>query len=130
MPNGEESSVVLQMKFFAGMCSVRLERSSLRGGITRSHRANPVPRSGWLSSLPGDVIELHCQCPTEVALERYARRNRHEGHLDQTISPADLRASFDLSEKYGPLGIGRLVTVNTEQPVDLEAVLKGIGAST
>jgi len=77
----------------------------------------------WLASLPGAVTELHCRCSPEVALERFVGRQRHVGHLDSSQAPADLRASFEQAARHGPLGIRRLVVVDTESPWELSAVL-------
>ena len=81
----------------------------------------------WLASLPSAVTELYCSCNPQVALERFVRRQRHAGHLDSTKSLPELRAQFEQSARHGPLGIGRLVTVYTEQPLELSAILREIG---
>ena len=96
------------------------------------HPLSPV-ESGtsteWLAALPGAVTELHCRCSPQVALERFVGRQRHAGHLDGTKSHSELRASFERSAQYGPLGIGRLVTVSTELPLELSDVLRDLGLS-
>jgi hypothetical protein len=81
----------------------------------------------WLAALPGAVTELYCGCNPQVALERFVGRQRHVGHLDSTKSIPELRAQFEQSARHGPLGIGRLVTVSTEQPLELSAVWQEIG---
>jgi len=82
--------------------------------------------TGWLASLPGTVTELYCSCNPRVALERFVGRQRHVGHLDSIKSLPDLREQFEQSARQGPLGIGRLVTVYTEQPLELSAILREI----
>jgi hypothetical protein len=80
----------------------------------------------WLSDLPGVLIEVHCVCDPAVAVERFKSRIRHSGHLDQFKSHADTLASFQQHAALGPLGIGPLVEVNTEEAVNLADVLARI----
>ena len=51
-------------------------------------------------------------------------RTRHAGHLDAIKSGVEELAKFEQFASYGALGIGRLVEVNTEQVVDLDALLR------
>ena len=37
-----------------------------------------------LEALPGPIVEVHCSCPPELALERYQSRQRHPCHFDLT----------------------------------------------
>ena len=78
---------------------------------------------GWLSSLRGVVIELHCVCSPQVATERFLTRKRHEGHLDHLKTPDDVLVSFQQHAALGPLGVGQVLTVNTEQSIELETLL-------
>lgn len=80
----------------------------------------------WLSSLTGVVVELHCVCSPNIAAERFMTRERHEGHLDRYKTHAELLSSFEQQAALGPLGIGSLVSVNTEREVKLEIVLAQI----
>ena len=77
----------------------------------------------WLSDLPGVLIEINCICDPAIAVERFKSRIRHRGHLDQFKSSAGLLAAFQQQAALGPLGIGRLVEVNTEATVVLADVL-------
>src|SRR5205823_5864786 len=36
----------------------------------------------WIAGLDADVVHVFCDCPAEVAAERFVRRARHPGHLD------------------------------------------------
>jgi hypothetical protein len=80
----------------------------------------------WLSSLSGVAIELQCVCSPNIAAERFMTRQRHEGHLDRYKTYAELLTSFEQQAALGPLGLGRLVQVNTERDVELEALLTQI----
>jgi thymidylate kinase len=89
------------------------------------HSGTPVE---WLSLLPGVVIELYCLCSPQVAAERFLSRKRHEGHLDDRKTHGDLLAGFQQHAALGPLGVGRVLTVNTEQGVELETLLAQINS--
>jgi len=80
----------------------------------------------WLSSLPGVAIELHCVCSPHVAAHRFLLRKRHEGHLDHLKKPAEVVASFEEHAAFGPLGIARVVRVDTDRTVEMSAVLAQI----
>jgi glucokinase len=80
----------------------------------------------WLSELPGTLIEVNCICDPAIAVERFKSRVRHRGHLDQLKADADLFPAFQQQAALGPLGIGQLVTVNTEGNLRLEEALSRI----
>ncbi len=69
--------------------------------------------SDWLRPLPGTLVEVHCRCPAEVALERFRRRDRHPGHLDAGRRGVDLTAKFDAYAARGPLELGTVIVVDT-----------------
>jgi predicted kinase len=103
---------------------------STDGAVLASWWRHPRSRSlsgtspEWLSSLPGEIVELHCRCRPETAAERFFARRRHAGHLDDTKSPAQVLAEFEELREHGPLGFGRVVEIDTEQRVDLNVVLR------
>jgi predicted kinase len=69
------------------------------------------------------TVQLYCDVPPDVVLERYARRRRHPGHLDETILeelPASLAANT-----WRPLELGgETIVVDTRAPVDVEALVR------
>jgi shikimate kinase len=69
--------------------------------------------SDWLRALPGSLVEVHCHCPTAIALERFRRRTRHPGHLDAKRPEADLTVKFEDYAARGPLGLGMVIPVDT-----------------
>jgi hypothetical protein len=85
--------------------------------------------TSWLHDLPGQLVELHCNCSPRVALDRFFARGRHEGHLDGSKSRCAEEAKFRRWAENGPLGVGRLVVIDTERPADLLGVLRTVGAS-
>jgi hypothetical protein len=90
--------------------------------------ANFRPRDryqwGKLSALADSPVEVHCACDRGLAARRYNDRARtcHPIHVLATV-PADVRAEYDR-----PVGIGKLVTVNTATPVDVPAVAAAVRA--
>jgi len=73
---------------------------------TRSESLSGTETS-WLSSLPGKVVELHCQCPADIAVERFFNRERHPGHLDGLKVKSDELLKLARAEGLGPLQLGR-----------------------
>jgi glucokinase len=83
--------------------------------------------SEWLEALPGPLVEVHCDCPAGVALERFLNRNRHPGHLDAERDVADLQRKFEGYAARGPLGLGTTIVVDTTDYPDLVALAARIG---
>jgi hypothetical protein len=81
----------------------------------------------WLARLPGELIEAHCRCSPALAASRFLERRRHPGHLDERWSLAELIAQFERHAALGSLGLGRVVDVDTEGPVDADSVLRQMG---
>ena len=77
-------------------------------------------------SLPGVVVEIHCVCGPHIAAERFLSRTRHAGHLDHWKTQEELMASFQQHAVLGPLGLGQVVLINTEQALDLKDLLAEI----
>jgi gluconate kinase len=90
------------------------------------HPRSPV-ESGtpteWLTLLPGSLVEVHCVCDPAVAVERFLARKRHPGHLDGHRSYDRLLAQFHQQSPLGPLGLGSLVEVDTNEAIDTEIIL-------
>jgi predicted kinase len=71
---------------------------------------------------PHCLVQIHCNAPLAVILERYAGRARHPGHVDRDRAN-DLRQRFD-DGAHGPLGLaGDLIEVDTSGAVDIEGLL-------
>jgi len=74
------------------------------------------------------VVEVRCQVPAAVAVERYAVRERRWPHLppdDETL--ARIRDAADHPES---LGAPRTVVVDTTRPVELGDVLTAVRRET
>jgi len=70
-------------------------------------------------------IEVHCVCPVEECLRRYAERapSRHVVHMDRDAERASV-ALFERSAR--PLGIGPVISVDTTGPVDIGALAERV----
>jgi hypothetical protein len=70
---------------------------------------------------PARVVQIFCVAPTEVILQRYARRARHPGHLDGEIIE-ELRARLEI-EEWKPLTLdGELIELDTRERVDIASL--------
>jgi hypothetical protein len=70
-----------------------------------------------VAQLPGRIIEIRCLVGIETARARYAARRRGAGHLDDQRTESEL-----WGWPVAPLGVGRLVEVDTDGPVDVGAI--------
>ena len=82
------------------------------------HRESGTP-SAWLREYD-TVIEIVCLCSVATALQRFTNRNRHPGHGDSRSDSVVLRHWFEVDSLRGSLGIGSLITVNTEEIVNIK----------
>lgn len=76
------------------------------------------PRSlPLVRELPGPFVEIRCRVHADLVRERYRDRVRDDRHLD------DLRSEEELwGSEVAPLGVGRLVEVDTANAVDISAL--------
>jgi glucokinase len=80
----------------------------------------------WISGLSSCVVTVHCACEPETAAERFSRRKRHPGHLDDGTSHAEVLASLRRHSQLGPLDVGQRVLVDTSRQPDLQEVVREI----
>jgi len=108
---------------------LRRQACGSRGAVIASWWQHPLSSSQsgtpteWLSSLPGELVELHCICSPSVAANRFIARKRHVGHLDSQRTHAVLHASFEQQASLGPLAVGRVIQVGTETTPQLAEIL-------
>ena len=69
-----------------------------------------------LMGLAAHPVEVHCECPPELAVARYNARATPPVHVVTTLT-LDAMAEYD-----HPVGLGTLVTVDTTAPVDIPAL--------
>jgi predicted kinase len=80
----------------------------------------------WLPTLSNRIVNLHCECPADVAAGRFSQRKRHLGHLDHTRTCAQVLTRLRDLEGLKPLAIGERVTVCTSAEIELNAVVRDI----
>jgi predicted kinase len=78
----------------------------------------------WLTTLSRTIVNVHCECPVELAATRFARRRRHPGHLDSTRSVAEVFASIQALPAREYLGVGERVVIDTTTTVDPTLLLQ------
>ncbi len=104
-----------------------LARRMLSSGVSVIVEANFFrDQEPEFASLPEHrLVQLHCEAPLAILLERYANRSRHAGHHDAE-KIKELPARFE-SGAHSPLRLaGELTQLDTTQPVDLDAVAEQI----
>jgi predicted kinase/ketosteroid isomerase-like protein len=111
----------------------RLSRAADDVLLTQLPMVRPAVLVNWwgdgslarLRALGRHMVEVHCDCPVDVALARFEARSRHPGHQDDQVAPAErerpaaaLRASWS-----GAHGLGGMISVDTSEAVDVTALL-------
>jgi predicted kinase len=79
--------------------------------------------SDWLKAVFTSLIEVHCSCPPDIALDRFLARQRHPGHFDKQRDPVELARRLKGFECGYPLGIGPVLEIRTDIEVDQQAVV-------
>jgi glucokinase len=101
------------------------ESEASEGALLVSHWHLPgmSPSSGtptdWLVKLSSRIVNLHCECPAEVAATRFIQRKRHPGHLGRAISHVQILVSIQDLVRFQPPPIGERVPVDTSADIKL-----------
>jgi hypothetical protein len=111
----------------------RLAQSSNGAVLTSFWRKTEISnQSGtptdWLASAWQPIVEVYCLCDPEIAAARFINRQRHPGHLDSAKRPEDVLSHFRILAAAGPLGLGKLLQVDTTNEVNLKSVVSDIRA--
>jgi cytidylate kinase len=77
----------------------------------------------WLAAVSPSLVEIYCLCHPEVAAARFINRQRHPGHLDSAKQPEDVLSHFRNLAALGPLGLGRLLKVDTTNDINLNRLV-------
>lgn len=73
------------------------------------------------------LLQLHCEAPLPILLERYANRSRHAGHQDAE-KIKELPSRFE-SRVHSPLRLdGELIQLDTTQPLEVATLAERIRA--
>jgi predicted kinase len=67
------------------------------------------------------LLQLICEAPRDILLERYAGRSRHAGHHDAS-KIKELPARFESGAHHALNLRGEVIELDTTQPVDLDAL--------
>jgi thymidylate kinase len=81
----------------------------------------------WLTQVDA-VVEVFCDCEPLIAVRRFQARQRHPRHGDQDRDEATLLEQFAALAARGPLRVGKLVHVDTNQLVDGAAIAARVSA--
>lgn len=114
----------------------RLSRASDEVLLATAAVSGPAVLVNWWRDdvsrrLPGlglPLVEVFCDCPFEIAAARFEARERHPGHHDRTRSAAETEAAAtQLRASWrGPLGLGRLVRIDTGGRLDADDVVSRV----
>ncbi|MGE5835184.1 MAG: AAA family ATPase, partial [Acidobacteriota bacterium] len=67
----------------------------------------------WLWALSTHLVNVHCVCDAETAVDRFLGRQRHRGHLDGTRPRDEVLASFRSLSVLPHLDIPHRIHVDT-----------------
>jgi hypothetical protein len=92
--------------------------------LESNFRPNSPVEQARLAALKAQIVEVHCHCPPEEIVRRYAIRDaageRHYAHALSEITAEQL-AQFN-----GWMGFGTLIEVDTSHPVNVPALARRI----
>ena len=82
----------------------------------------------WLRTHSSRVIEIYCHCPAETSYERIQIRQQKQGtsEANRTNLGYDLLSEYKAEASLGPLNLGQLIIVKTDQPVKIELLISQI----
>jgi len=88
----------------------------------------PFAEQGWALCGHPPVVEVWCDVDPELARHRYATRRRHRIHTD-AARLAESPQLWSASTDAAPLGLGPVVRVPTDGPVDVAVVARAVTAA-
>lgn len=102
----------------------RLARRCPRAVLEANFRWGSELEHARLRQLEAAIVELHCVCPEDELIRRFAERARtaHAAHPLRTLTPELIAACSR------PMGVGHVIEVDTARPVDLPAVMQALAA--
>jgi predicted kinase len=114
-----EAELVRRLEAFAGEAVVDIWIAPRRD----TDRIRDLLKPWWDA-----VVEVRCQVPAEVAVERYTSRERSWPHLP--ADDATLDRIRDAAEHPEALGAPRTVVVDTTRPLDIGDVVTAVRRET
>lgn len=92
--------------------------------LEANFRPDSAYERGRILAMDANVIEVHCRCDRETIAQRFRDRaaagERHRAHTISELT-MDYVAQFER-----PIGIGRVVVVETLGPLDVASIAKEI----
>ncbi len=86
--------------------------------VSHWHPAGATSDSGtptdWLLESFDEVVEVFCDCSTACAKDRFIKRVRHQGHNDDSRTPAEIEVWFAHYASLLPINIGRCIHLNSD----------------
>ena len=107
----------------AGTSSGAVLTSFWRKAEVSIHSGTPTD---WITAMSQRVVEVYCACTPELAAMRFVNRTRHSGHLDSAKRIEDLLPGFQALASTGPIGVGKLLRVDTSDEVNLDPVISAV----
>ncbi|MHB8643850.1 MAG: AAA family ATPase [Gaiellaceae bacterium] len=99
----------------------RLTARTLESGVSCIVEGNFSWTEPFRGLPPARIVQLLCSVPAELAIERYASRERHPGHVDD-VRAGEVGARIEAGE-WSALDIGgTLIELDTTVPVDVLAL--------
>lgn len=89
----------------------------------RNGSAESGTPTNWLSDSFDNLVEVFCDCPVQIATQRFLARERHPGHMDAQRDPIHLAGKMLSMSRGYPLGLGPVVQVNTKAEVNIGHLL-------
>ncbi|HCH33770.1 MAG TPA: hypothetical protein DE045_12575 [Oceanospirillaceae bacterium] len=88
----------------------------------------PGTDTQWLRTSAAQIIEVYCHCPAETAFERIQIRQQKQGSQDSNRANLgyDLLSEYKIEASLGPVNIGKVITVKTDQPIKIEVLTQQI----
>jgi len=114
-----EAELVRRLEAFAGEAVVDIWVAPRRD----TERVRDLLKPWW-----DRVVEVRCQVPAAVAVERYAARERSWPHLP--ADAATLARIRDAADHPEALGAPRTVVVDTTRPVEIGEVVTAVRRET
>ena len=68
----------------------------------------------WIIDTFDSVVEIYCACAVEIAAKRFVSRDRHPGHVDKSMSFAEINGWLKKYAAYLPIDAGRSFKINSE----------------
>ena len=102
----------------------RLARRCPRAVLEANFRSRSALERERLHSLEATIVELHCACPPDELVRRFAERARtaHPAHPQRALT-TEL-----IAECSRPMAMGHVIDVDTAHPVDVPELMQQLAA--